>query len=93
MQTVARALNWGRPVVPAESADDTRVDAVAISHFHVVITTRVVKLQTQHHEPVGRKRTGLKETFKIKRYKLNYSSLQIILTVSNLDTPHGYDGA
>lgn len=51
MQIVARALDRSGPVVPAESADDTRADAVTVPDLHVVITTRRVRLQTQHHKP------------------------------------------
>lgn len=55
MQTVAGAVNRNRSVIPTVSADDTRVDAVAISDLQVVVTTGMMKLQTQHHKPVRAK--------------------------------------
>lgn len=50
MQTVARALDRDWSVVPTVSTNNTRVDAVTIPDLDVVIATRVMKLQTQHHE-------------------------------------------
>lgn len=55
MQIGTGALNRRRSVVPAEPTNNARVDAVTVPDLHVVITARMVKLQTQHHEPVGKK--------------------------------------
>lgn len=52
MQTGTRAVNGRRPAVPAETADHSRVDAVAVSDLHVVVMTRVVGFQAEHLEPV-----------------------------------------
>lgn len=53
VQAVAWALNRRRSVVPTVPCDNAGVDAVTISDLHEVITTSMVKLQTQHHEPVS----------------------------------------
>lgn len=59
VQTVARTVDGGRSVVPTKSSNNTWVDAVTVSDFHVVITTSMVMLQAEHHKPVDM-RIGIK---------------------------------
>ena len=79
MQTVSRALDWGGSVVPTESTDDARVDAVAISDLHVVVTTRGVKFHTQHHKPVRGRTLTEHLTNKLNRVEHIYIYIWVFL--------------
>lgn len=52
MQAGPGAENRRRSAVSTETTDHSRVDAVAVSDFHIVVLTRVVGFQAEHHEPV-----------------------------------------
>lgn len=52
MQAGPRAVNWRRSAVTTETTNHSSVDAVAVSDLHIVVMTRVVGFQAEHHEPV-----------------------------------------
>lgn len=46
------AVNRRRSAVPTETTNHSRADAVAVPDLHIVILTRMVEFQAEHHEPV-----------------------------------------
>lgn len=75
------AANRRRSAVPTETTNHSRVDAVAVSDLHIVVMTRVVGFQAEHHEPV------IKETSLISVMNAEFYHSFKLWALLNLKSP------